>query len=436
MIQTPHIGRVKAAAIAFALGLPAAAFAGDGPYVGLEGGANWEANQNIRNGDNTSTGDSTKFKTGWLAGGVAGYSFANGLRPELEVDFRRNQFRKLNNNVAGTSETDVNGFEDNLTGMANIWYDLKTSSGFFSVVHPYIGGGVGISRFDVDKFSVGGVEGVNGFDTVFAYQGGAGVGYDITRHLTASIDWRYLETTKGKFNVEGTDTTIDAKYRSNSLMGGLRYSFGGDKPAPVAYTPPPPAYVPPPPPPGPCSDRDGDGVCDAVDKCPGTPKGFKVDADGCIIEQKIILRSVNFEFNKATLTAPAMSSLDEVGAALVGQPSLRVEIAGYTDSIGKPGYNLALSKKRAASVKSYLVSKGVPASNLVSQGYGEKSPVATNDTEEGRTENRRVEFSVLNKPANADVITKGSTDASKSAADGDPVAKRSMKKSKKKHVSQ
>lgn len=430
MMRTPHIGRVKAAAIVIAAGLPFAAFAGDGPYLGLEGGANWQSNQNVEPNGN-SQGLSNKFKPGWLAGGTAGYSFANGFRPELEVDFRRNQVRKVNLDGVG-STTDVNGFQDNLTGMANIWYDIKTPTGFFSRVHPYLGGGVGISRFDIDKYSVGGTQLVNGFDTVFAYQGGAGFGFDITKRLTASVDWRYLETSKGTFAVNGTNSTVDARYRSNSLMGGLRYSFGRTPPPPVAYTPPPPAYVPPPPPPpAPCSDRDGDGVCDAVDKCPGTPKGFRVDADGCIIEQKIILRSVNFEFNSDKLTAPAQSSLDEVGAALVGQPALRVEIAGYTDSVGKASYNLALSKKRAASVKSYLVAKGVPASNLVSQGYGKASPIASNDTEEGRAENRRVEFSVLNKPANADVVTKGSTEASKSAAEGDPVGKKAVKKHRK-----
>ena len=430
MMRTPHIGRVKAAALVLAAGLPFAAFAGDGPYLGVEGGVNWEGNQNVKlDGDFIGT---NKFKPGWLAGAVVGYQFPFGLRPELEFDFRRNQDRKTSVTPTGAYSTDVGGFNNNISGLANVWYDFKTPTGLFSRVHPYIGGGVGISRFSINHYSLGGTEVVNDFDTVFAYQGGAGVNFDLTPRLTASVDWRYFETLNGKFQTDiGTDP-VKAKYRSNSLLGGLRYSFGRTPPPPVAYTPPPPAYVPPPPPPpAPCSDRDGDGVCDAVDKCPGTPKGFRVDADGCIIEQKIILRSVNFEFNSDKLTAPAQSSLDEVGAALVGQPALRVEIAGYTDSVGKASYNLALSKKRAASVKSYLVAKGVPASNLVSQGYGKASPIASNDTEEGRAENRRVEFSVLNKPANADVVTKGSTEASKSAAEGDPVGKKAVKKHRK-----
>ncbi len=87
-------------------------------------------------------------------------------------------------------------------------------------------------------------------------------------------------------------------------------------------------------------------------------------------------------------------------------------------------------------MKTYLVSKGVPASNLVSEGYGKASPIATNDTEEGRAENRRVEFSVLNKPANADVITKGSTEASKDAAEGDSVGKKKTRMKKKVKSSQ
>ncbi len=434
MMRTPHTGRVKAAAVALFAGLPFAAFAGDGPYIGLEGGANYLNNQNATSDEGGFA--TNKFKPGWLAGGVAGYSFASGFRPEFEVDFRRNQFRKTNIEDVG-STTDVKGFENNITGMANLWYDVKTSTGIFSVIHPYVGGGAGVSRFDVHKYAVDDIEAVNQFRTVFAYQGGAGVGFDITKRLTASIDWRYLETPKTNFDVEGSNERISSRYRSNSLMAGVRYSLGSPPPPPVAYTPPPPAYVPPPPPPpGPCRDSDGDGVCDAVDKCPGTPRGFKVDANGCIIEQKIILRSVNFEFNKDVLTAPAKDSLDEVGAALVGQPSLRVEIAGYTDSVGSAAYNLALSKKRAAAVKTYLVSKGVPASNLVSEGYGKASPIATNDTEEGRAENRRVEFSVLNKPANADVITKGSTEASKDAAEGDSVGKKKTRMKKKVKSSQ
>jgi OOP family OmpA-OmpF porin len=168
-------------------------------------------------------------------------------------------------------------------------------------------------------------------------------------------------------------------------------------------------------------DSDGDGVPDYLDKCPGTPKGFKVDASGCIIEQTVILRAVNFEFNSDKLTPAARDTLDSVAAGLTGQSSLNVEIAGYTDSVGSAPYNLALSKKRAESVRSYLVSKGLSASRLVAKGYGKTKPIADNKTEEGRAENRRVEFAVLTKPLDVKVVKKGPTTASKAEAQsGEP----------------
>jgi len=146
-------------------------------------------------------------------------------------------------------------------------------------------------------------------------------------------------------------------------------------------------------------DLDQDGVPDYLDKCPNTTKGLKVDATGCVRDaQTIVLQNVNFEFNKATLTADAKSVLNDVAKGLVSQKDLRVEIAGHTDSKGSDAYNLNLSNGRAASVKSYLISQGVAPSQLVSKGYGEGQPVATNDTDAGRAQNRRVEFRVLSQP--------------------------------------
>jgi len=155
-------------------------------------------------------------------------------------------------------------------------------------------------------------------------------------------------------------------------------------------------------------DSDGDGVADYLDQCPGTPKGFKVDAVGCIIEQTVILRTVNFEFNKDTLTTEAKDTLDLVAAGMASQPKLTVIISGHTDSVGADAYNQKLSLKRAEVVRAYMVGKGVAEVRLKAEGYGESKPIASNDTEEGRAENRRVEFQVLNKPLGVKVIKKGS----------------------------
>jgi OOP family OmpA-OmpF porin len=150
-------------------------------------------------------------------------------------------------------------------------------------------------------------------------------------------------------------------------------------------------------------DTDGDGVTDDKDKCPGTPKGVEVDENGCpkvaplFQEEKkeLILEGVNFEFNSATLTAASSTTLDQVAASLVAWPDIRVEVGGHTDTVGTHEYNVGLSKRRADSVKAYLVNKGVAADRLETAGYAYDRPVATNDTAEGRAQNRRVELKKL-----------------------------------------
>jgi OOP family OmpA-OmpF porin len=152
------------------------------------------------------------------------------------------------------------------------------------------------------------------------------------------------------------------------------------------------------------------------------PPGFQVDANCRIIEQKVVLRAVDFVYNSAQLTEPARQTLDQVATALSAQPNLAVAIQGYTDSTGSAEYNLNLSQRRADSAKAYLVTKGIDASTLTARGYGEADPVASNATAEGRAQNRRVEFEVRNAPAHVTVESPGASRASTEAArPGDPV---------------
>jgi len=146
-------------------------------------------------------------------------------------------------------------------------------------------------------------------------------------------------------------------------------------------------------------DTDGDGVDDEHDKCPGTPKGLKVDSDGCVIPgQVIVLRGVTFEFNKTRVQPNAEAVLDGVLPAFTGQSNLRVEIAGHTDSIGSVAYNQKLSQGRADAVRNYLISKGALPEQLRAVGYG-KSQLLINPEkgDEDRELNRRVEFRVVDK---------------------------------------
>ena len=138
---------------------------------------------------------------------------------------------------------------------------------------------------------------------------------------------------------------------------------------------------------------------DEHDKCPGTPKGLKVDSDGCVIPgQVIVLRGITFEFNKSRVQPNAEAVLDNMLPAFTGQANLRVEIAGHTDSIGSAAYNQSLSQRRADAIRNYLISKGALPEQLRAVGYG-KSQLLINPekNDEDRELNRRVEFRVVDK---------------------------------------
>lgn len=107
------------------------------------------------------------------------------------------------------------------------------------------------------------------------------------------------------------------------------------------------------------------------------------------------LKSINFETGSDKLTSSSSDILNLMASLLNEYPQMIVEVGGYTDNVGDDTKNLELSKKRAESVKAYLVSKGVKDAQLKAVGYGEAKPVASNDTEEGRKQNRRVMFTVL-----------------------------------------
>jgi OmpA-OmpF porin, OOP family len=148
--------------------------------------------------------------------------------------------------------------------------------------------------------------------------------------------------------------------------------------------------------PRPWKDSDGDGVDDDHDLCPDTPKGLRVDAHGCVIEdQTVALNGVTFDFNKARLTPNAMVILDGTARAFIGQPSLKAEVAGHTDSIGSAAANQKLSQLRAEAVRNYLIAKGVRTQQLSAKGYGKSQMLINPESgEQDRERNRRVELRV------------------------------------------
>lgn len=181
-----------------------------------------------------------------------------------------------------------------------------------------------------------------------------------------------------------------------------------------------------------CPDTDGDGVADKDDKCADTKKGYKVDANGCPLDQdkdgivdeeddcptvaglkenkgcpveeksaeaieaeKLNVEPVYFDLNKAAFNASEKEKINQVVSILKENDTYKLNLNGYADSQGDANYNMRLSKNRNASVVKAIVAGGIKSKRITQKGLGEDKPAATNDTEEGRALNRRVEFEII-----------------------------------------
>lgn len=205
---------------------------------------------------------------------------------------------------------------------------------------------------------------------------GVGVKYQLINDLWLKADVRHA---------------IKFDHGANNLLYtvGLGIPFGPKttKPAPVE---PAPAVAPEPIPVAPVveKDTDKDGVIDRLDQCPNTPMGVEVGLDGCA---KMVTLRVTFGFDDARVQPEFMHEIEAVAAFLKAHEVFTVRLEGHTDSKGSEAYNQALSQARAQAVAAELTRLGVKKERISAVGFGELQPIATNDTEEGRALNRRVE---------------------------------------------
>ena len=112
---------------------------------------------------------------------------------------------------------------------------------------------------------------------------------------------------------------------------------------------------------------------------------------------KVVLRNIFFDFGKATLRPESINELNKLKKVMEESPTIKIEISGHTDNVSSDEFNQKLSESRAKAVVEYLVQNGVEKERMTFKGYGKSQPIATNDTEEGRQENRRVEFKITAK---------------------------------------
>ncbi|WP_420427184.1 OmpA family protein [Algiphilus sp.] len=306
-------------------------------------------------------GDGSGFLTGY------GYRFNPNLSLELQF-------------VANQHETDAGPFTDfyQYGGGADLMYRFIGHDG----VDPFIIAGIGGVYDDVLPDS----------EDSFNFQANAGLGL-LSQALTEAglrlrLEGRYLYNT---FDYQGSSTLSDWRIGAGLLVpiGSKVIEREVVRERVVTETKTVQADI---------VDSDGDGVPDRNDQCPDTLQGLATDSRGCASQkpQVVRLKGVHFELDSAQLKPGARSILRDVADSLKGEPNMRVEIAGHTDSQGSAAYNLNLSQRRASAVKTFLINQGIDPTRMDANGYGESRPVASNETAAGRQENRRVEFKVLN----------------------------------------
>ncbi|WP_116364870.1 OmpA family protein [Parahaliea mediterranea] len=257
-------------------------------------------------------------------------------------------------------ETNTNGVDvDVSTWQLDMLYYGGSYIGGGNRVRPYLAFGGGEIDFEVDD------TGVDSVETVL--NAGAGIRYMLTPRFGARLEARLVHS-------------LDESENDLLLSAGLNYYFGKVK---EDTPPPPPAPV----------DSDGDGVTDDKDQCPGTPAGTRVDANGCPLPVERVASiklKVNFDFDSSQVKEQYFNDIGELANFLKRFDDVDVQLEGHTDSVGPDDYNQKLSQRRADAVKDMLVNQyGISASRIKPVGYGESQPVATNDTKDGRAQNRR-----------------------------------------------
>ena len=196
-----------------------------------------------------------EYDDGFIGNLTLGYIFKGPWRVELELRYGKNDFEMTSGAINGEPE-DAQITSQALMG--NIWYDFNRRGR----LHPYIGGGIGSAKVEVEElaFAPASDGQLDGSDHVFAYQGGAGIAFDITPRFTVDLGYRYFEATNLQFKDDDVDSEFE--YEQNVALLSFRYVFnatGG-------------------------IDSDGDGVFDEDDRCADTPDGVSVDSRGCPVD--------------------------------------------------------------------------------------------------------------------------------------------------------
>jgi outer membrane protein OmpA-like peptidoglycan-associated protein len=315
-----------------------------GIYLSAEGGANWLFNTtftstlNVAPFGSTSGTTTANFNTGFVVGGALGYDFL-GPRIEVEGVYRENTGSVSVAGLAGTAGINVN----QVAIMGNVYYDFLAGG----PIVPYIGAGAGVAF--INAGSLGSTQ----QSTQFAYQGIIGVGWNIDSTFRLNLEGRYYGTTTPNFTESGSLGGVQYSLSENpqnnnaSAMLSLHMRFGAAAPPPP---PPPPPMVAPP--------------------------SFMVF----------------FDWDRSNLSQQALTTIGQAAAAFKSKGNARITATGHTDTSGPEAYNMALSLRRANTVKDALVRNGVPAQAITVIGRGEAGLLVQTGDGVREPQNRRVEI--------------------------------------------
>jgi opacity protein-like surface antigen len=302
-----------------------------GFYVGAEGGLNWLLNTTVTGQQVNNNGQQFQIGVAPQTGWAAGGKIGYdfvGPRVELEGVYRQNQTNLSANNF-NTSNLGVVGNQIGQLGiLANLLYDFMPGA----TITPYVGAGAGVGFVDGNSSLS---------STVFAYQGIVGLAWNVDTNFAVSLDGRYYGTSNPTLNGVGWSNS------NFSVMLGLTLKFGPA--APAAAPPPPPGPVAP---------------------------SFMVF----------------FDWDRSNLSAQALNTIKQAAGAYKSKGSARITATGHTDKSGPDSYNMALSLRRANTVKDALVREGVPATAISVIGKGETQPLVQTADGVREPQNRRVEI--------------------------------------------
>ncbi len=341
-----------------------------GLYIGGGAGANWLMQESVSSVSVAGVtaklnGVNLTSAVGPVVEGAVGWGLGNGLRVELEGDYRTNKFQSVSS--SGSSLANAGGWNQLYGPMVNVAYDFF---GLTPWVVPYVGVGVGYQWANLQHFkaySPGETVLItsNGTEGSFAYQAivGAAMPIPMLPGLALTAEYRFLGTAGDRnysANTAETTSTGTSNYPTtvklgpqynNAILIGFRYNFG----------------VAPPPPPAPAP---------VAAPAPAPARSYLVF----------------FDWDKATLTDRARQIIREAAENSTHVQYTQIEVNGYTDTSGTPQYNMGLSIRRADAVAAELVRDGVPRNVISIHGFGETHLLVPTGPGVREPQNRRVEI--------------------------------------------